>query len=116
MARKLGNLSNIYVTDNLDANPELAELIARSMRLNSIPTNLSIQNHNHSTNDKQIYILNLKWAWFDENVFKNMHKIDYLIGSDVFFDSKCKYIIYFIYFLHHNTLHDNLVEAQRIHI
>jgi hypothetical protein len=39
--------------------------------------------------------VNLPFGDFDEGFFKSLIKLDYLIGSDVFFDSKCKFLEFF---------------------
>ena len=55
---------------------DLEGLIEHSLTLNKCSEN-------------NVKVLHLAWGDFDENFVQNLPKIDYLIGSDVFFDSKC---------------------------
>ena len=90
VARKFTNLNRVIATDNLIDNPKLSDLIKFTLDANET---LDIQ------------LLDLNWSNFDLDLIKSLPRIDFLIGSDVFFDSKCTFIV-FCFFLRRHTAWD----------
>jgi Lysine methyltransferase len=67
---------HVYLTDNLAKTKRLKSLLEFTLKQNGCGEN--------------VRLLHYSWGQFDEEFFQDLPKIDYLIGSDVFFDSKCK--------------------------
>ena len=75
MLNKYCNSNQIIITDDLNSNRKLLNLIENTLKINEIESS-------------NIKIENLSWSSFDRNFINKLPKIDYLFGSDVFFDTK----------------------------
>ena len=87
VARKYCNLDQIIITDTFDENDRLRPLIEKSLDLNGLASS-----ENSATNIKSsgvVTIQSFDWCNFDSRLVHSLPRIDFLIGSDVFFDSKC---------------------------
>jgi hypothetical protein len=87
VARKCCNLNRVIITDNLKSNQKLKPLILKTLELN----NIKVCDENDDAKNS-ISIWDLNWNDLNPSVIQDLPKIDYLLGSDVFFDSKCKKI------------------------
>ncbi len=74
---KYCNLNQVILTDKLNSNPRLTKLIDEALKLNGI------------SQDNRFNVKNLNWTNFDTDELDQLPKLDFLIGSDVFFDGKC---------------------------
>jgi len=70
-------LNQVILTDKLNSNPRLTKLIDEALKLNGI------------SQDNRFNVKNLNWTNFDTDELDQLPKLDFLIGSDVFFDGKC---------------------------
>lgn len=81
------NFKKIIVTDNLKENSNLFDLISYTFNINELKV---IQGLDKKDSD-DVIIQHLDWTHLDGQILENMPKIDFIIGSDVFFDSKCNF-------------------------
>lgn len=88
IARKICNFKKVIVTDNLKENSNLFDLIKYSFGLNEIEISQGLDNIEFNN---CIVIQHFDWSNLDSKILNKMPKIDFIIGSDVFFDSKCKF-------------------------
>ncbi len=87
VARKLTNINKIILTDNLsNENQKLEDLIKFTLLKNDISFTDALKN----LNEQNVLIQRLDWTCYDLELIEAWPKIDLIIGSDVFFDSKCK--------------------------
>jgi hypothetical protein len=90
VARKCCRLNQVIITDDLLRNEKLFELIKRTVQLNGVETIEEYKNDNSVILNK-IHVVHLDWnATSSFSQVAKFEKVDYLIGSDVFFDSACK--------------------------
>ncbi|CAF0703890.1 unnamed protein product [Brachionus calyciflorus] len=83
IARKFCNLNRVIITDHLEQNSKLFDLIKKTLNLNKI----DLLNRLDDENSNGICLEHFDWSDLDQNFFKKLPKIDFVIGSDVFFDS-----------------------------
>jgi hypothetical protein len=65
----------VIITDDLTKNKNLTALIKTTLQLNKIAEKVRVES--------------LVWGKVDFSLLNKMPQIDIVIGSDVFFDSKC---------------------------
>ncbi len=73
---KYCNSNQIIITDDFKVNKKLLTLIENTLKLNEIQPNSNIK------------IEHLSWSSFNRDFMNKLPKINYLFGSDVFFDTK----------------------------
>lgn len=73
LAEKCCNLNQIIITDKFDDNQKLFAMVNKTIELNK--SNKCILKH-------------LDWTKFDLDCLTNLPKIDFIIGSDIFFSGK----------------------------
>ena len=71
----------------MKSNQKLKPLILKTLELN----NIKVYDENEDAKNS-ISIFDLNWNDLNPSVIQDLPKIDYLLGSDVFFDSKRKKI------------------------
>ena len=94
VARKCANLNEIIMTDLFENTPKLFELAKYTLGLNEIEyyqASHSLEQLSFGNNRNRIRIQHLNWIEFKYELLESLPKIDFIIGSDVFFDGKCKY-------------------------
>ena len=82
LARKLGNLNKVYISDDFENYQRLKTIIEKSLEINNVSFNEDI------ASSKNIDLINIDWSNLDLSLMDKLPKIDFLIGSDVFFDEK----------------------------
>ena len=107
VAYKYCNLKKLFVTDRLVENQRLVELIRETLDKNKIAnysidllSNPSLVNYETNEDDddddddeSKILVKDLNWSNFRSLFSNKFPKLDILIGSDVFFDTKRKHFI-----------------------
>lgn len=88
------NFKKIIISDNLKENSNLYDLINYTFGLNGFKVVKGLDKNDSN----EVVIENLDWAHLNEKILENMPKIDFIIGSDVFFDSKRKFKHFFYIF------------------
>ncbi len=82
------------MTDLFENTPKLFELAKYTLGLNEIEyyqASHSLEQLSFGNNRNRIRIQHLNWIEFKYELLESLPKIDFIIGSDVFFDGKCKY-------------------------
>lgn len=77
VARIYCQLGQVTASDDLISNPVIADLIDQSLGANRL-------------DKSRVEIRHLRWSQFERESYSSLPKIDFLIGSDVFFDPKRK--------------------------
>ncbi len=118
MAHKTCNLKQIIVTDKLNKNDRLLKLICRTLKANDIEFNIEnnetmirqsgagLVDYDESGDDeekeettskssvRQLIVQDLEWGDYSVLLLllkdQVLPKLDIIIGSDVFFEGKCK--------------------------
>ena len=74
---KYCNVNKIIISDDLKDNTKLLNLIKHNLKLNNL-----------IEDDQKIGIKHFAWSIFDQDFLSKLPKINFVVGSDVFFDSK----------------------------
>jgi hypothetical protein len=79
VARKFCNLNEIILSDNYEKNKRLETLIKTNLNENKIELNCK---------ESKTKIGHFNWCHFESSFIDSLPTIDFIIGSDVFFDNK----------------------------